>query len=61
MVKTFSDFITDYNHYYQCKFKELHLNDADLEEVIFDLYDTENCRRNYEAIKELEVVRWKNL
>ena len=48
MVKTFSDFITDYNHYYQCKFKELHLNDADLEEVIFDLYDSSDYEINYD-------------
>ena len=52
MVKTFSDFITDYNHYYQCKFKELHLNDADLEEVIFDLYDSSD----YEIKKKKKTI-----
>lgn len=53
-IKTFDDFITDYNHYYQCKFKELHLNDADLEEVIFDLYDTDNYEINYDE-KTIEI------
>ena len=45
---TFDKFVKDYNKYYQTKEKKIRLTNKEVEEVIWDLYDTEDFEIDYD-------------
>lgn len=42
MIKTFEDFIQDYNKFYQCNFRIINCSTHDLPEIMDNLYDTDD-------------------
>lgn len=42
MTVTFDQFVKDYNKYYQCNFRTIHVNTHDIFEVMWNLYDTDD-------------------
>lgn len=48
MEKTFKDFCKDYREYYQVKGRFYIPTEDDMQEVIYDLYDTEDFEVDYE-------------
>ncbi len=48
MIKTFKEFIQDYNEYYQTNLLAIYTNTNELPEVMFDLYNTDDFEINYD-------------
>lgn len=48
----FTQFIKDYNEYYQCNVEVVRCNTLDLPEIMWDLYDTDD----FEIDNDMEVI-----
>lgn len=48
MTITFDKFIKDYNEYYQTNLRVININTHDIQEVMFDLYDTDDFEIDYD-------------
>ncbi|WP_297993877.1 hypothetical protein [uncultured Clostridium sp.] len=48
MIKTFKEFVDDYNDYYQTNFNVVRVNSLELPEVMYYLYDTEDFEIDYD-------------
>lgn len=54
MIKTFKEFVHDYNNFYQTNLNVVKINPNEMDEVMYDLYDTDDFEVNYdEKIIEL--------
>ena len=48
MIKTFAEFMDDYNEYYHTNFKAVRIYSQELPCVMYDLYDTDDFEIDYD-------------
>ena len=48
MTITQDEFVNDYNEYYQCNFKVVKINTNNLLEVMYNLYNTDDFKIDYD-------------
>lgn len=54
MIKTFKEFIKDYNEFYQTNLRVVNINSHEIFDVMYDLYDSDDFDINYDE-KTIEI------